>query len=65
MPVTGYQFGYTTTADSLPTGFAIGGITEDVARGIRAGLRKVTTITDITVQRITETRDDVAGADPA
>ena len=63
MAVTGYQFSYTTptaatdsagnpiTVDT-PTSFTIGGISEDVARGLRRGLRNVPTIANVVVSQV-------------
>jgi hypothetical protein len=71
-----YEFGYTTptqVADpdtgnpvtaQVPTTFALSGVSEDVAKGIRFGLRKVPTITNVTVERVMETKEGVTG-DPA
>lgn len=58
MAVTGYEFGY-TDASGLPTSFVLGGITDDVAKGIRQGLRNVPSITNVTAERIVSTRENV------
>jgi hypothetical protein len=46
-------------ATLTPTTLAIGGVSEDVARGIRAGLRKVASITNVSVARVMEDRENV------
>ena len=67
-----YEFGYTTptpgTDDSgnpvtvqVPTVFAPGGISDDVAKRIRFGLRKVPSITNVTAERVMENKENVTG----
>ena len=65
MAVNGYSFNYTDTATGIPTQFVLGGISEDVAKGIRFGLKKVPSISNVTVDRITETRDNLPAGDPS
>ena len=63
-----YEFAYDTMVldgPNISTMFALGGISEDVAKGIRFGLRKVPTITNVTAQRITESKEVVVGDPPA
>lgn len=66
MAVIAYEFRYETPTQSfdadgnpvttnVPTTFALSGISEDVARGVRRGLRNVTTITNVTVSRLDQT----------
>jgi hypothetical protein len=57
-----HEFSYTT--DGVPTTFRLGGIADDVAKGIRAGLRKVPTITDVTARKVSEQAVDLGGTDP-
>ena len=64
MAVNGYDFQWTDTATGQPGRFVLGGISEDVAKGIRFGLRKVPTITSVVVERISETRDGLPVGDP-
>ena len=60
-----YEFSYTTPSLSdAPTSFMLGGISEDVAKGIRFGLRKVTSITNVVVSRVFEDRDALSSGDP-
>jgi hypothetical protein len=54
-----FEFGYTSIADEIPHFFAIGGIAEDVAHGIKVGLEGVDTIKDVKAAQITETRETV------
>lgn len=62
-----YEFSYVTpTTDpdtgqpiNVPTTFTLAGISDDAARGIRFGLRKVTSITNVVVARIMADRDPV------
>ena len=73
MAFTGrYEFAYdtpTNTTDdqgnpvviNVPTTFALGGISEDVAKGIRFGLRKVPSITNVIAARVMETKEAVVG----
>ena len=65
MAVTGYAFSFIDTATGIPTQFVLGGISSDVAKGIRFGLKKVPTITNVSVEQITETRDALPAGDPA
>lgn len=55
-----YEFRYVTIATELPTVFRIGSIAEDVAKAIRFALKnKVSTIKDVEVERITESRQSL------
>lgn len=76
MAFTGrYEFSYTTptpgTDDDgnpitlqVPTTFSLGGISDDVAKGILFGLRKVPSITNVTGERVMENKENVTG-DPS
>lgn len=68
---TRFEFGYDTPqpndangdpVPAIPTTFALGGITIDVAKGIRRGLMNVPTITNVTAARITESSQAVTDA---
>lgn len=71
-----YEFSYTTPTPGtdpttgnpitvqVPTVFTLGGISEDVARGIRAGLRRVTSITNVVAGRVMQDRE-IISVDPA
>jgi hypothetical protein len=54
-----FEFKYTTVADSIETMFAIGGITEEVAKGIRSGLESVPSITDVIAAEVMEHKEEV------
>jgi hypothetical protein len=45
--------------------FGIYGVSEDVAKGIRKGLRSVTTITNVVAARVVVDHQAVAPGDPA
>lgn len=74
-----YEFSYTTTATGRATQFTIpdatdpgvydySAIDEDVARAIRAALRRVTTIENVSVTRVADERvtsRDAVSPDPA
>jgi hypothetical protein len=55
-----FEFNYTTIATNAPTSFALGGITEEVAHGIRVGLEGVASITNVTAVEVMETREAVS-----
>ena len=55
-----FEFSYTTVATNQPTSFALGGIAEDVAHGIKVGLEGVATITNVTAVEVMETREAVS-----
>jgi hypothetical protein len=70
-----YEFNYVTPTPGtdgsgnpitvqVPGSFSLGGISEEVARGIRFGLRRVSTITDVVVGRVMEDREIIT-VDPA
>ena len=68
MAVTGYEFSFTDNTDPanpVPNRFGVYGISQDTAKGIRFGLRKVPTLSNVTALQITETRDPVAAGDPS
>lgn len=65
--VRGYEFNYVTptqvpdgsggtTSVDIPTAFTLSGITDDVAKGIRQGLRNVPSIKNVTAERVLEDR---------
>lgn len=65
-----YEFRYTTPTPGVddegnpvplqvPTTFVLGSISEDVARGIRFGLKRVASITNVVVARVMEDREAV------
>lgn len=58
-----YEFSW--TENGVMNAFGLHGASEDCARGIRAGLKKVPSVTNLQVKRISETREDVTGPDPA
>ena len=62
MAVNGYSYSFKDTGN--PAMFVLGGISEDVAKAIRAGLRKSPAVTDLVVERISESREEVTGPDP-
>lgn len=43
----------------IPTSFTLGGITEEVARGVRDGLLTVASITDVTLTRVTAVTEEI------
>jgi hypothetical protein len=76
MATTRFEFSYDTPTQgvdgqgnpvtiAVPTTFALGGVSDDVAKGIRAGLRKVTSITNVVVERVSETKESMAPDPPA
>ena len=62
-----YEFTYTDSTDGTPqpSAFTLGGISENVARGIRFGLKKAPQISDVTGKVVTQQRADIPGPDPA
>lgn len=54
-----YEFSYTNLDTNTPTSFALGNISDAVAAGIKAGLEGVTTITQVNVVEVSETRAPV------
>ena len=73
--VVGYEYKYdvpTQTTDSggnpitvdMPMSFMLGSISEDVAKGIRYGLRQVPSIKNVTAVRVLEDRDALAAGNP-
>lgn len=62
-----YEYHYSDITDPLnpvPMAFGLHGVSDDVAKAVRAALRKTATVTDVNVERITETRELVTGPDP-
>jgi hypothetical protein len=62
--VSDFEFSYDTPAaivDDPPitTAFRLGGISDDVARGIKLGLGRVPSISNVAAKRVVETRTDV------
>ena len=63
--VIGYEFHYDTPTDvggvmtDIPTTFGLGGISQDVAKGIRGGLRNVPSIKNVTAIQLTQDRNAV------
>lgn len=66
-----YEFSYTTPSTSvdangnsittqIPTTFVLTGISDDVARGLARGLRRVTSITNVVVGRVMQDREVIA-----
>ena len=62
--VTWYTYSFTDPTMG-PSQFQVGGITEDVAKGIRFGLKKVPGITNVSVERSVESKEALAAGDPA
>lgn len=63
-----YEFSYTDNSDPanpVQMMFGLHGVSDDVAKGVRFGLRKVPTITNVVAERITEDRQPVTGDPPA
>lgn len=58
-----YEFAYTDNNGQVMM-FGLHGVSEDVAKAVRAALRKTTTISNVSVERITESRQAVTGPDP-
>jgi hypothetical protein len=62
-----YEFTYTTTVNTpdgpqdVSTTFSVGGITDDVAKAIRFGLTKLSSIKNVSAERIDESRQQVTG----
>ena len=59
-----YTFTDNSSGSPVPTSFSLGGISEDAAKGIRFGLKKVPTIFNVNVERVVETRDALPAGDP-
>ena len=59
-----YQFQYTDVDGGSIHMFQLGSISEDVAKGIRFGLRKVPSITQVVVQQILVDRQALSAGDP-
>jgi hypothetical protein len=59
VPITRYEFGYTTTETGIPAAFSLAGVSPDVAAGIELGLQQVPTIADVTVVTVTEQKTDM------
>lgn len=76
MAVRGYEFYYETPTPTptteepnlitnVPTTFVLGGVTEDVARAIRRGIRQnAASVINVSLTRLVDSRE-VVGADPA
>jgi hypothetical protein len=58
-----FEFGFT---DELGAGmrFGVYGVAEDVAKGIRKGLRSVPTITQVVAAKVVTSHETVAAGDP-
>ena len=62
-----FEYHYTDNGDPqnpVPMAFGLHGVSDDVAKAVRAALRKTASVSDVTVDRITETREAVTGPDP-
>lgn len=68
MATARYEYSYTDNTDPanpVPMMFGLHGVGDDVAKAIRAALRKTATVSNVSVDRITEDRQAVTGPDPA
>jgi hypothetical protein len=57
-----FEYGYTDITDPanpIPMLFGLNGVSDDVAKAVRTALTKVTTITNVTAEKITENRANV------
>jgi hypothetical protein len=59
MTTVRFEFSYTNVEDGMPGSFGLGGITPEVAAGIRTGLQGVASITDVTAHEVVESRTEV------
>jgi hypothetical protein len=63
--VIGYEFSYDTPTVvdgvnvDVPTTFSLSGVTQDVAKGIRQGLRNVPSIKNVVAAQVTQDRGAV------
>jgi hypothetical protein len=58
-----FEFGFTDENGDLMR-FGVYGVAEDVARGIRKGLRSVSTITQVVAAKVVTSHEVVAPGDP-
>lgn len=59
-----FEFQFTDENNAVNR-FGVYGIAEDVAKGIRAGLRKVNIITNVAATKVVTSRELVTPGDPA
>ena len=65
--VTGYEFSFTDNTDPanpVSNRFGVYGVSQDTAKGIRFGLRKVPTLSNVVALQILEDRTNVPAGDP-